>query len=158
MNIKTPILAAFACLIFSQTQLIASPLHGKTWAQTIDAQEVLPLIKVTSGEPYLLIISVKCNSTTLGSDTDNIYFSISNGLRHPRKGDSPFTIREGQVWKPHFFLSASKAVDISLMESDIVGADDKIGTFRFDPKRKVGRYSEKLDGDFSNYEIIFEVR
>lgn len=157
LRVITVITALFAFGLL-QTSAFASPLIHKNSTYTTIANPASPFIKVASREPYLLIISVKCNSTTLGSDTDSIYFSMSNGLKHPLASESPFKIRKGQVWEPHFFVSASKAIDITLMESDLLGGDDAIGTFRFNPSKGIGRFSEKMDGDFSKYEIIFEIR
>ena len=111
--------------------------------------------QTNSPEPYLLIISVTAEDATLGSDADEVYFLFSSGERHP---EGTHTIRSGETWEPHYFMSAAKEISVSLMESDMLGTDDVIGTFKITPDNAYGRFTERMVGDFSSYVVIFEVR
>lgn len=111
--------------------------------------------QTNSPEPYLLIISVTAESTTLGSDADEVYFLFSNGERHP---EGTKAIQSGKTWEPHYFTSAAEELSVSLMESDMLGDDDVIGTFKITPDNAYGRFTERMVGDFSSYIVIFEVR
>lgn len=111
--------------------------------------------QTNSPEPYLLIISVTAESTTLGSDADEVYFLFGNGERHP---EGTKAILSGETWEPHYFTSAAEELSVSLMERDMLGADDVIGTFKITPDNAYGRFTERMVGDFASYIVIFEVR
>jgi hypothetical protein len=134
---------------------------NRAWTVVILALSVFGLAalpataQTNSPEPFLLIISVTAESTTLGSDADEVYFLFSNGERHPA---GTKVIQSGETWEPHYFTSAAEELSVSLMERDMLGADDVIGTFKITPDNAYGRFTERMVGDFASYIVIFEVR
>lgn len=112
---------------------------------------------VPAPEPIVTIVSVKCIKTTIGSDEDDVYIYLHNGKRYPT-GKATQTMRAGTVWKPNIFTPANETGSIQLLEGDAITDDDPIGIFRYNEKTQAGRYTETMTGDFSVYEVVFEVR
>jgi hypothetical protein len=91
----------------------------------------------------------------VGSSEDQIYFTFSNGGRHPRTEDH--IILAGDTWNPNIALDATIAGSVSLYEADAISNDDLIGTFNYN-RSQPGTYRQTMTGDLSEYLLIWEVR
>jgi hypothetical protein len=113
-----------------------------------------PSIEFEEPKPTLRLVGVRAVSTTLGSNTDDVYFAFSDGSRFPAESH---VIRTGDVWRPSIVLDATKSGSVQLFEADSITSDDLIGTFNYN-RNESGTYRQTMTGDGSRYELIWVVR
>jgi len=109
-------------------------------------------------ESNIVVVSVRSIRPTKGSKQDQIYLSVVNDRGARIKKSRTRKMKAGDSWNPRFGVRLLKSGSISLLESDSFSFDDHIGTFKYDPSRKIGRYVETMNGDGGEYEVTIEVK
>lgn len=111
--------------------------------------------RVEARSDVVRIISVTCVKATEGSDSDEIYFSFSNGKRFPGE---PRDIRNGEKWRIDHLVGFRSDLIIKLIEADTIGDDDLIGAVAISSNDAPGIRTELMTGDSSRYVVVLEIK
>ena len=114
------------------------------------------LIESIAYPPNIQIVSIRCIRPTVGSDQDQVYIGLFTSRGNLGKKSETRKMKAGDVWNPNFKAYLVKGT-LQLLESDIIGSDDRIGIFYQDASVGGGQYVRKMTGDGAEYVVTVEV-
>lgn len=136
--------------------------------KTLSFVAVFGLLLVSVGQAQaqsrtIRVISVSAPFTTVGSDTDQIYFNLykSPGNATDRiAGSRVRTIKKGGTLDLNqvFTLPEGLTGVLRLLEDDSFSGDDLIGEITISPRTPAGQQTKVWTGDFSNYVVVLDIK
>ncbi|MEH6700846.1 caspase family protein [Parasphingorhabdus sp.] len=91
----------------------------------------------------------------LGIGADDVYLRFNNGDRFPDGGSKNQRFNKGDNWVISETFELGDPVVFKVMEHDMIGGHDTIGTVAV--SATPGTYTQAMDGDSSEYIIIYDV-
>lgn len=91
----------------------------------------------------------------LGLGADDVYLRFNNGERFPDAGNKNQRFNKGDNWVIDETFELSDPVVFKVMEHDMIGGHDTIGTVVV--SSTPGTYTQTMDGDSSEYIITYDV-
>ena len=91
----------------------------------------------------------------LGIGADDVYLRFNNGERFPDSGSKNQRFNKGDNWVISEIFELGDPVVFKVMEHDMIGGHDTIGTVVV--SATPGTYTQTMDGDSSEYIITYDV-
>lgn len=113
-----------------------------------------PASGFTSGKYVLSNITIECVKLTgIFGRPDQLFLGFEGGDRFPARGTSPYNIKKGESWVVEESFSFEQPASFRVMEHDLVGGHDVIGTISMEGEP--GTFTRTLNGDKSEYRVSY---
>ena len=110
-----------------------------------------------SGKP-IRIFNIKIRNVKLTGFLgmpDDLFLRFNNGERYPDSGNDNQKFKKGDIWAISKTFELTDPVVFKVMEHDVIGGHDTIGTVTVNSTP--GSYTQTMNGDRSEYIITYDV-